>query len=246
MVKYVEIPKNTDKNCFYNDRHSKVCKICNKTKAKIINHYVKNHKGSEVFISRLSPEMAVAVKNNVNKVQCLNTVIEAICYFCEFEFSKTFKDWLLHFTMHTGEYMYSCTKCNNKVSGSHHCQRLCSESPQLARKTQGGDLTAFICNDCNYIQLNEENLVRHLRQEHDLNGDIKTCYQEIVLVPSIVQRHSTLCQDSRQGNYFHRRRFIGRLAFRLACFVHPEWRYRSTSSIFCFLFQNRITIAKKI
>lgn len=208
MPKYVKIPKNTDKNCFYKNRQSKVCKVCRKNKEKIINHYVKMHKNSEVFISRLSPEMAVKVKKNAAKVQCVNNIITTFCYFCEFDLQKNIKDWLLHFTMHTGEYMYNCIKCSEKVSGSRHCQHPCLESPELALKTQD-DLIAYICNDCNYIQLNKENLERHLRHEHDLNGNINACYQRIVLVTlnqqikTINQRRLTLHQASPPGNFFY-------------------------------------------
>lgn len=166
------------------------------------------HKTSEVFVSRLSPEMTVKVKKNENKIRCVNNLIEAFCYFCEFDLTKNIKDWLLHFTIHTGEYMYSCTKCEEQVSRSHHCQQPCLENPQLALKMVA-DLMAFICNDCNYIQLNEENLVRHLRQEHDLTGNLDGYYQQIVLVAlhpnikPISQRRLTLRQASHpnSGNF---------------------------------------------
>lgn len=201
MPKYVEIPKNTDKNCFYKNRQSKVCKICKKNKAKIVNHYVKMHKGCEVFTSRLSPEMAEKVKNRQTTVECTNTKIEAFCYFCEFDLTKNIKEWLLHIIMHTGEYMCTCIKCNEKVSGSYHCKQSCLESPQLALKIQD-DLTAYICNDCNYIQINEENMVRHLRQQHDLKRDINACYQQIVLVP-LNQHIISNKNQHRQYNTLH-------------------------------------------
>lgn len=49
------------------------------------------------------------------------------------------------------------------------------------------DLCARICRMCNYVQIDQENMRIHLRDQHEINdaSDYEKCYKKIVLLPAI-------------------------------------------------------------
>lgn len=49
------------------------------------------------------------------------------------------------------------------------------------------NMHAFICKECNYIQLDMQNIHNHLRDEHEIKDSTKykKYYEEVILLPAI-------------------------------------------------------------
>lgn len=62
-----------------------------------------------------------------------------------------------------------------------HCQWKYRDSLELEQMTRD-DVKAYICNDCNFIQLNESKLIRHLRNQHLAVGPLKDKYTRLILL----------------------------------------------------------------
>lgn len=78
--------KNTDYNIFYkNTRYQTVCLYCtDKFTGSLVQHYVKSHSDREVPISRVSPEMSMRIKRQIEIfTKDQDKKISGLCYFCE-------------------------------------------------------------------------------------------------------------------------------------------------------------------
>lgn len=55
------------------------------------------------------------------------------------------------------------------------------------------DLTAFVCGLCNYLQIDEKSMRKHLLNEHEIVGGIfDNQYDKIVLLPSVKKLNKRL------------------------------------------------------
>lgn len=161
--------KNTNKSLYFNNPETKRCVLCQKYYEKIVSHCKTIHRDQEVFASRLSPIMADELRRERPKCTTRtikhNKLIEAKCYFCEINKSFSLSYWLIHIQSHTGEYAYICRVCNIQSSyQNQHC------GIKMTKITDQDDnrlnITAFLCLDCNFIQLYETNMHKHLKTQH--------------------------------------------------------------------------------
>lgn len=83
----LSIAKNTDYQKYYkNSQYQNVCLYCtDKFIGSLVQHYVKSHSDLEVPISRISPEMARRLQNQVEnfKKDKDDNKVTGFCYFCE-------------------------------------------------------------------------------------------------------------------------------------------------------------------
>lgn len=168
---------NNNKSIRYaNKKYQSVCLLCNATldinvPPNIVQHCIENHPGDEIYTSRISDDMLELIQNAKLPASSRTPFnqIEALCAFCEEKKSFTVTKWIEHTTSHTGEFQYKCSGCNRAViSGdSHECLRGASAEIQQVRSfASTKELYAFVCTYCNYVQLQEENIVQHIEKLH--------------------------------------------------------------------------------
>lgn len=179
-------PKNIHKEVYAsNSKYALQCFVCNKTAKYLVNHYVREHPDSEVYISRLSPPIAVAAKTiNINQiVNSMNQLVNGFCYFCEQNVKHAESYWPKHVLGHTGEYQHFCVLCKTMCNHDAYHKK-CGKIVSIFKynMTNHG-LSGFICNLCNYVQVREKNMISHLEHQHDLSEDgCKQHFQKIMLM----------------------------------------------------------------
>lgn len=131
----------------------------------LVQHYVDEHPESEVFISRLPPIMAQALRKQTRILQ-LN-----ICFFCEKD-PKSIDDWRAHIRSHTGETEFYCFECHSSFNIKEDHGN-CSVD-NVKSIFDAPDLIAFMCKICNFIQINKHRISKHLEQEHGYIGSAIT------------------------------------------------------------------------
>lgn len=164
------------------------CKICNFCGKGIVSHYVLNHPSEEVLVSRFPRSLADSVKKEATTLPKdlksliteyavkKRTLLELKCRLCS-EVSSTSGRLFEHVTSHTGEYRYSCIQCNfrapfrssikshrhrhNNASMKDLCCVVIKEMPPPMKILFG-----YLCSECNYFQLLESNLTKHLKLHH--------------------------------------------------------------------------------
>lgn len=185
------VTRNTDPNMFYaNNLYKTLCIFCNKCTPHLVPHYVKEHPNHEVIISRVSQTMAQSIRAQSQSFQNHRNKITGICYFCQSEKSFTKQSWMSHILTHTGEPMYYCIKCNTgyKTKFKHNnCKapdfKSIYDMDSIRHASTDGLLFGFMCNGCNYLQINENHLVKHLNNQHGVSEDVINHYEKIALLP---------------------------------------------------------------
>ncbi|XP_031626581.1 serine/arginine repetitive matrix protein 4-like [Contarinia nasturtii] len=186
-------PPNTNKSLYFKSKKALTCQICKKYLPKrVVTHYKKSHEDSEVYVSRFSPAMAEKAKNEKHGAKRIKVTdkpqkdfIKAFCFFCETKKQFPPHYWMDHIRSHTGEYAYECDSCELKsVFNSHNGHSGCNGN---FKKMNNDDLLrkgceAYICRLCNYVQIDGDRLIQHLRTEHE-NGNDDQC-EEIILLPA--------------------------------------------------------------
>lgn len=169
------------------------CALCSATPRFITSHYVNEHEGYEVCHARMPPETTDALREGgPSEGVHENNKISALCHYCEKLRSFTVKDWLCHITRHTGEYMRRCNRCDLKYPDSK-----LKPSPQCAHddvgvwndiNIEGTALGVYVCSQCNYSQLLESNLQKHVRQMHAVSKNLKSHYDFVELISNVRKR----------------------------------------------------------
>lgn len=120
-----------------------------------------------MYLARPSPKMAKKLRNRSESfTRAPNSQnIAGICYFCEKPDKMSLLDWKEHLMFHTGE----INRFENSTFGSTN------------------DVSAFICDLCNFVQMDRIAIEKHLMVEHEMNGvlTIPGYYSEVTLVPNM-------------------------------------------------------------
>lgn len=176
--------KNIDPELHLSNPRSEICIFCEKQYKRIVNHYKTWHESDEVLVSRLSQQMADQLHAG-NSVSLHHRghmrYLKAMCYFCETDKDFPVHYWLQHIRSHTGEYVNVCYVCGKKVCFNTHCGITTAISDDFNLRTS--DLKAYICRHCNFIQIDEENIRKHIVNEHEVEDAINH-YQRTVLLPA--------------------------------------------------------------
>lgn len=184
-----EMPlKNVDKSIYLGN--DKSCPLCKKKCKKMVSHFKRYHASHEVFFSRISSQSVEYISNKDRSfVKYFNgrfQKLKTICVFCGDEKDFGVESWVDHIRGHTGEYAYNCDQCHWSSSyASYHCG-------QKLKKTERFSLIddnfyGFRCLDCNYVQLNENNMKSHLKNEHGLMVGIENLYEKFMIIPALHQ-----------------------------------------------------------
>lgn len=92
-------------------------------------------------------------------------------------------DWIKHLLNHTGEHMFHCASCNTSLAKrvKHaNCSRDTVQS--IFDDQSNGDLSAFICNTCNYIQVDKNQMIKHMAEHTSFNATSSEIFSRIILV----------------------------------------------------------------
>lgn len=85
--------------------------------------------------------------------------------------------------MHTGEHSFYCTGCNVGLPKyqSEHCVRY-KTKPQI----KSGNMTAYLCTECDYIQFNMNRVIDHIVSVHMRSEqDVENTLEKVILMPDL-------------------------------------------------------------
>lgn len=51
-------------------------------------------------------------------------------------------------------------------------------------------LSAYMCAQCNWVQIDEERLIVHVKQQHGITTAIQNAYQNITIIPALNAVHT--------------------------------------------------------
>lgn len=174
-------PAEVDKE-YYVDFTAKTyaCKLCSFTGKFITSHYKAAHPESEILSSKFTPTIAAdAIKDSMNNLQKYeeSNVNRAIkthykCRFCCAETQVVPTIFYDHLSTHTGEYRHKCPCCNFSACGAKtlkvHIKNSHDDSHKPVIRKSYSDIILFgyMCGECNYIQMDEENVKDHVTKYH--------------------------------------------------------------------------------
>ncbi|XP_053960675.1 uncharacterized protein LOC128864930 isoform X2 [Anastrepha ludens] len=172
------------------------CALCKSKPSDLTNHYRRVHK-TESYVARLSRAALSSLETNIPFAQSLfkstnlNTKKYLLkCAFCEDELKDKFINFYKHFSTHTGEYAFQCGICKLQKPfefdiQSHKCHsKSCRNARiQLLYQYHPNVLVIYLycCKICNFVQLNEANTFKHLRDHHDKRQDDYSLIRKYIL-----------------------------------------------------------------
>lgn len=170
------------------------CKFChyNDTGLNIVRHYKEKHMDEEVLPSRLSKKCAEvliseSLKENFGEMsseqfeeykftKSMSVNINFTCIFCR----NIFYDFIIfydHITSHTGEYRYKCKMCKQVYSNENELEKHILEHPDYDKidgisfllhpdPIQKTKMFGYLCPFCYFIQLDYNNVLKHMKLRH--------------------------------------------------------------------------------
>lgn len=169
------ILKNTNKamHCL-NEELRSACLLCEYRGLYMVSHYANKHPNAENYLARVSPEIGQQIRTPHKLDRCVRVgkKLQQLCLFCNETKAMPRNNWVSHFSMHTGEYLYKCDTCkllcNAKQSTVQH-KEICG-NPVIRRLsvTNFGtpNLIGHVCSLCNYTQFDKQHVLRHLTNQH--------------------------------------------------------------------------------
>ncbi|XP_055856688.1 uncharacterized protein LOC129919731 [Episyrphus balteatus] len=173
--------KNTNPEYHTKSDYSNCCVICKEKARFIAPHYLLAHNDSEVYTSRLPQAVLEDIKLNIGNRAFYSIpkkpqiAYQYNCPFCDFKSAQTLRGWMEHFTIHTGEYGQKCSKCFKAMNSasylSDHLKKSCPGAKKINRdpiNLRGLGINGYVCQLCNFTQMLQGNVVRHLKIHHSL------------------------------------------------------------------------------
>ncbi|XP_055380541.1 uncharacterized protein LOC129611423 [Condylostylus longicornis] len=177
-----EVPsKNIYKEMHAKSEYCKKCLVCHKINIqKLVSHHVDTHPEYEVFISRLPPDTLNDLCSDRHNsalyqymIKSRGSMFHYRCPFCDIQQTATRSVWLDHFSTHTGEFHYKCSGCNKQSNWRkpllRHIKTICKTSRIITRESPSSilkNISGYLCNICNYVQLTQNNIIKHLNTQH--------------------------------------------------------------------------------
>lgn len=180
--------RNDDPNIHMgNPEYRYNCVICNKSGlSRLERHYIRSHPEYELMTSRLSPDFVLKTAAPPEPASVSDAFrMTAMCYFCEDRKDYDWNYWPRHILSHTGEFNYLCTNCNETELQKPCNKKNCKNKIVIRLFKYGfsdGYLSAYICKKCHYVQVNEENLAKHVTQQHAIKQNVSTNYAKFHLL----------------------------------------------------------------
>lgn len=171
---------------FYsNFLYKSFCFLCGCSDKNLAIHYARKHPNTEVFISRVSPSMTDRIRKKNDEFVQIDDQIHGLCFFCEELKTMRRDEWMKHLLTHTGEQMFFCSDCRTSMIRKINHGNCSKEKVEniFDNNSSGSDLHAYICNTCNFLQISEQQLVKHLSNEHEtFDGSFDELFSRVVLV----------------------------------------------------------------
>ncbi|KAL4143321.1 hypothetical protein QTP88_005667 [Uroleucon formosanum] len=183
--------KFTDKLYFQTADNFLECKFCNYSDRglNIVRHYKDQHCEEEVLPSRLPKSCSESlihqsIKENFGYSNSQDSKpvfdcpvnVNYTCVFCQFIFHDYFK-FYDHITSHTGEYRYKCKMCEQIYSNEDDLDKHILEHINYDKTggishlifpnpIYGKYIFGYLCSFCYYVQLDYNNIVKHMASQH--------------------------------------------------------------------------------
>lgn len=187
--------KNVDRSLHFTSSAACMCPLCQKAYKRMVPHLRGVHTNYEVFVSRLSPQMAATLQRG-NQLQLTKYQrpsglqhLKMMCPFCECEKDFFIPYWSNHIRTHTGEYTNECISCGKVSLQSTHCAQ-----PTIKQKCNLNEdgLMAYMCRQCNWVQIDENRLVSHVQTQHGIATAFNKAYQKITIIPPLNDIHKQM------------------------------------------------------
>uniref|UniRef100_A0A1A9VG59 C2H2-type domain-containing protein n=1 Tax=Glossina austeni TaxID=7395 RepID=A0A1A9VG59_GLOAU len=198
------------------------CVLCPSKPSDITNHYIRKHK-TESYVSRLTAAKLNDLILRINFAEfqgfsdCHLARFKVTCPFCEDIIIHRFSSLYDHFSKHTGEYAYMCCQCLfNKpfrvdIQSHQQNSRKCRKANLRIVYRYPPNATViylYYCSICNYVQLNEANVFKHLREHHNpretAEGNVQKCIltaiPQVASNTQICERTSSLTSTDSKSN----------------------------------------------
>uniref|UniRef100_A0A1A9UMM7 C2H2-type domain-containing protein n=1 Tax=Glossina austeni TaxID=7395 RepID=A0A1A9UMM7_GLOAU len=175
------------------EMNTRYCVLCYSKPHNTVAHYVRRHK-TESYVSRLTEAQLHDLTINTNFAEPQRPdhkgtmYYKVICYFCKDVLIEPFIKLYNHYSQHTGEYAYVCSYClhckpfRTDIESHQHRKKACRQAKIQVKyryQSSGASIYLYFCSICNYVQLNEANVSKHLRREHSpseaIDGNVKNC-----------------------------------------------------------------------
>lgn len=147
--------QNINPDVYY--KNQSTCLLCGVKENFLAHHYAKYHHESEVFVARLSPQMAEKLRSQnekfIIKPYSRKMGMCGLCYFCEENKTMGRVGWREHILRHTSEKGYACSQCHGEFTlKNEHENKKCDGNPVDISKANSSDgsLVGFMCQECNY------------------------------------------------------------------------------------------------
>lgn len=150
--------------------HCALCTYRRDSVKKLVAHYVNVHPKNEVYVSRMTESSCESVKKATFIGVIGDEAIKSNCPFCDETMSMTAENWITHFTEHTGEFEYRCSKCGLLRTSKTHGK--CDDADAITvieHVIDNGLLRAYMCSYCNYTQLSNSRVKNHIFNEHQID-----------------------------------------------------------------------------
>lgn len=172
------VGRNTNQQMYAkNHLYDTLCVLCNKTQRPgyLASHYINYHPDHEVMIARMSPKMAAKLRAQSYQFKRVAGKIKGLCFFCEEDKEMSKCGWEMHLLTHTGESMIQCAVCQKRMkSKNQHGQECSGEAVRIYHENVENatdcSVLGFMCNECNYVQIGRDRMVKHLETEHGYLG----------------------------------------------------------------------------
>lgn len=148
-----------------NPSFSNNCVLCGRKSTNLSKHFNMKHPTKENYLSRLSPDVIEIVKSTspMKATQHTQGIFNGVCPFCFANKKLSKPGWLSHVALHCGQFAFECAKCHHKdMLSKFSC---CARTDPISIYQQS-TLNGFACQICNYVQLSEGNLIKHLNDHH--------------------------------------------------------------------------------
>ena len=173
------------------------CLFCPFLGKNIIHHYALSHTDKEVMISRFNiPESKRAIAQVTASRYNMTTPKRATkenrkfsCRFCTYttegSAATALEAFYEHCTTHTGEYRFRCAGCSYQTVArssmkTHYYRKSCdnkfhgniNEAINEDPIPDDDFLFGYMCTKCNFVQLKEDNVKRHVKVYHEKLVDV--------------------------------------------------------------------------
>ncbi|XP_023300727.2 uncharacterized protein LOC111682958 [Lucilia cuprina] len=188
--------KRYNNDCQMTERNTSFCVLCRSKPSDLTNHYIGRHK-TESYVARLDWAELDDLSINTPFAKLLPRGknsrydrYEVECPFCQDKIADQFINLYQHYSVHTGEYAFKCSHCNltkpyrpdiqSHILHSKTCRNATIQIMYLY-PPNAQCIYLHYCTICNFVQLNEANVLKHLREHHESAKAIPSNVQKYIL-----------------------------------------------------------------